>query len=81
MLYHSNLLAFMERMRTSPDEKVVLRIFRNIVSALELLHINGVSHRDIKLENVLEGNDGEWKICDFGSATGKSFVVTGENRH
>lgn len=46
-------------------------MFLNVLSALELMHLNGVTHRDIKLENILEGSDTEFKLCDFGSATGK----------
>lgn len=79
---HSNLLAMMERLRNQPpEEKTVLKIMLHVLSALELLHVNGVSHRDIKLENILEGVDGEFKLCDFGSATGRTVTPNNDNRH
>lgn len=59
----------------------MLKVMLDVLSALELLHVNGVAHRDVKLENVLEGNDGEFKLCDFGSASGKITFVDGHNRH
>jgi serine/threonine protein kinase len=67
-----NLISMMERLKgQSPDERTIMKILTGVLNALELLHVNGVSHRDIKLENILESNDGEFKICDFGSASGE----------
>lgn len=37
-----------------------------IVLALEHLHTNGIVHRDIKLDNILIGVDGDIKLTDFG---------------
>jgi serine/threonine protein kinase len=37
-----------------------------IVLAVQFLHKNGILHRDLKLENVLVGSDGNCKIADFG---------------
>jgi serine/threonine protein kinase len=48
---------------SSPGSDVVLG-----VSALHSLP-QPVSHRDIKAENVLLGDDGHYKLCDFGSAS------------
>eukprot|EP00041_Stephanoeca_diplocostata_P023383 m.573243 g.573243 ORF g.573243 m.573243 type:complete len:559 (+) comp22278_c0_seq2:177-1853(+) len=67
-----------KRMKSKPQEKEILKIFRAVVKALAELHHNDppIVHRDIKPENVLIV-DGEFKLCDFGSATTKS-VVPGE---
>ena len=40
-----------------------------ILRALEYCHIQNVTHRDIKLENILIDSEGLVKIIDFGFAT------------
>ena len=49
----------------------VLEIFEMVAAAVTHMHAlsPAVSHRDLKLENVLGASDGRWVLCDFGSAT------------
>ncbi|KAJ2593737.1 hypothetical protein H4R99_006004, partial [Coemansia sp. RSA 1722] len=54
-------------------EAICRPIFRQICSAVRYLHANGITHRDIKLDNILiktsSGSDVPWvKIADFGLA-------------
>ena len=52
-------------------ERHIARIVRSVCLAVHYCHINGVVHRDIKLENVLfesEAADAEPKLIDFGMA-------------
>lgn len=45
---------------------------RQVMCALEFLHLRGISHCDVKLENVLLSNlsadFSQAKLCDFGFA-------------
>ncbi|KAJ1977246.1 hypothetical protein H4R35_002382 [Dimargaris xerosporica] len=44
------------------------QLFRQIISAIDFCHKNGILHRDLKLENVMLDADKTVKIIDFGFA-------------
>jgi serine/threonine protein kinase len=45
------------------------------------MHALGITHRDIKLENILIGQDLQVKLCDFGSCSFKDVIdIDGSNR-
>lgn len=69
------------------SEKEILKIGRDICTALVLCHNKGIIHRDIKPENIFINADGNYKLGDFGiyrilsaapSATASSGVGTPE---
>jgi hypothetical protein len=63
-----NLCSYVkQKRRLSEDES--RRIFFQVLQAIEHLHIQGVSHRDVKLENVLFTDTKEVKLIDFGFST------------
>ncbi|RKP19119.1 Pkinase-domain-containing protein, partial [Rozella allomycis CSF55] len=49
-------------------EKQARRFFRQLLSAISYCHENGIVHRDLKIENILIGSDGQIKLIDFGLA-------------
>ncbi|KAL6637256.1 hypothetical protein ACP70R_024828 [Stipagrostis hirtigluma subsp. patula] len=49
-------------------EHAARRVFLQLVSALIYCHARGVSHRDVKPQNVLLDADGNLKVSDFGLA-------------
>lgn len=51
------------------SQNEIYKIFGQICSAVKSLHENTppITHRDLKLENVLFGMDGNVRVCDFGS--------------
>lgn len=46
-----------------------LHAFQQLAVALHFAHVHGVSHRDLKLENVLIHANGTLKLADFGMAS------------
>ena len=56
-----------------PDDKrfleSILRGVKQMACALDLIHAAGVRHNDVKPGNILLDSEGNWHLCDFGSAT------------
>lgn len=48
------------------SEKEILKIGRDVCTALVLCHNKGIIHRDIKPENIFINADGNYKLGDFG---------------
>ncbi|HEY2561711.1 MAG TPA: protein kinase [Caldimonas sp.] len=56
------------RMAHPPDEAWIRSVIAPILSALELLHREGVYHRDIAPDNILLPRDAPPVLLDFGAA-------------
>ncbi len=68
----SSLLAYCDRLRLNLQER--LRLFVQVLSAVQYAHSHLVIHRDLKPSNILAGKDGEVKLLDFGIAK----LITGD---
>ncbi|KAI8914661.1 kinase-like domain-containing protein, partial [Gorgonomyces haynaldii] len=64
----TDLLATRERL----SERDARKFFRQLVSAIDHCHLANVVHRDLKLENLLIGQDGQILVSDFG--LGKTYL-------
>jgi len=56
------------RHRRPLDERTVLGIARALLDGLEMVHVGGYLHRDIKPGNIFVRGDGSPVLIDFGSA-------------
>ncbi len=52
----------------APGEGACRKVLEALLSALEVLHKEGVFHRDIAPDNILIGDDGAPVLLDFGAA-------------
>ena len=60
-----DLFDFIRNFRSEIDDKLIRTYFRQLIEGVEYLHIKGIAHLDLKLENLLIGEDFMLKIADF----------------
>ncbi|XP_008841916.1 BMP-2-inducible protein kinase [Nannospalax galili] len=62
-----------KKLQTGFTESEVLQIFCDTCEAVARLHQckTPIIHRDLKVENILLNDTGNYVLCDFGSATNK----------
>lgn len=57
---------FVTAVDTRIDESVIVSLARGLAQGIKACHDLGIVHRDVKPGNVLLGQDGSIKLCDFG---------------
>lgn len=62
-----DLLHYLQRERVSPDQKKQWLV--ELAVTIARLHQKGIVFRDLSLLNVLLGDDGHIRLCDFGLAS------------
>lgn len=63
-----SLLSYVKKKNQLSEDEARL-IFKNIVESVAYCHSNLITHRDLKLENVLLTTNNHTKLIDFGFST------------
>lgn len=63
------------------DNRTIVKLIRDVASALGAIHAAGIWHRDLKPANVLVTEAGQIKIVDFGSSRNQQASETELQSH
>ncbi|XP_050546208.1 eukaryotic translation initiation factor 2-alpha kinase isoform X2 [Daktulosphaira vitifoliae] len=69
LCHQNSLREWLKDNTTNRNMNYILDIFRQIVQAVEYVHLQGLIHRDLKPSNIFFSLDGQIKIGDFGLVT------------
>ncbi|XP_076308989.1 serine/threonine-protein kinase Nek6-like isoform X2 [Tachypleus tridentatus] len=78
-----NLAQYLSSQKTRIEEREIVFLFHQIVSAIHHLHEHNILHRDIKTSNIFLTKDGLVKVGDFGiskmltTRKGKAYTLLG----
>ncbi|GFT47521.1 hypothetical protein NPIL_194351 [Nephila pilipes] len=61
-----NMAQYLAQMKSFMEEKEILLLFKQIVSAIKHMHDHNILHRDLKTANIFLTKDGTVKVGDFG---------------
>lgn len=64
-----DLYSLIDSLKGGMDEITAKKLLMQLCLTVRACHLNGVVHRDIKLENILIDDDLHLYLCDFGLAT------------
>ncbi|HEV6964384.1 bifunctional protein-serine/threonine kinase/phosphatase, partial [Roseateles sp.] len=63
------------------DAAQAMALGQSVARSLGLLHAAGVVHRDIKPANLHLGDDGQWRVLDFGVALSRRSSAVARELH
>ncbi|TMW58143.1 hypothetical protein Poli38472_011731 [Pythium oligandrum] len=67
-----------DHLKRQPEHRLpqrdALNVLLHVTRGLRYLHKLGFAHRDVSIENVLIGPDGQFKLCDFGLSSSADVV-------
>ena len=71
-------LKVLEKDKKYMSEEEIWEVMYDLVNAIGFMHKQDppLAHRDLKLENVMQGKDGRWKLIDFGSVVRGTVKLT-----
>lgn len=73
LLGETNLKGLLAQGPLKPGK--ALEFFRQLTSVLATVHARGITHRDVKPENVVFGRDQKLRLTDFGLARGQDATT------
>ena len=76
MAENGDLFDYMSFTKKGFGEEYGRYLFKELIEGLEACHMAGVAHRDLKLDNIMLGDDWDLKIADFGYAT----LISGKDK-
>jgi serine/threonine protein kinase len=73
-----DLFAIYRSYQGAINMQTTIGFMKNIIDAVECMHSHGFAHRDIKLENIIVGDNGIAQLSDFGfcKVFGDTYIST-----